>query len=90
MLKTNQVSKKHSVSPNHVLQPAAVKAHQHKVLELRVHWDRLVVLRSTTHIYAVLSLAVGDDACEQCGFENYIHREIVIKSKTGIKLNLSV
>jgi len=53
------------VRADHVLESAAVEAHEHKVLKLGVHRDRLVVLGRAAHIDAVLRLAVGDDACEQ-------------------------
>jgi hypothetical protein len=39
-----------------------VEEHQHKVLELAVHGDGLVLLRRAAHIDAVLRLTLGDDA----------------------------
>ena len=45
-----------------MLDPAAVEAHEDKVLELRVHGNALILLRSAAHVNAVLRLAFGDDA----------------------------
>ena len=50
------------VSPYDVLNSAAVETHEHKVLELRVHRDRLVLLSCPAHVDAILRLAFRDDA----------------------------
>jgi len=50
------------VHAHHVLEPTAVEAHEHEVLELRVHGYGLIVLRRTAHVDAVRRLAVRYDA----------------------------
>jgi hypothetical protein len=45
-----------------VLDAVGVKQHQGEVLKLAVHGDRLVLLRRTADVNAVLRLTLGDDA----------------------------
>jgi len=50
------------VRADDVLDPMRVEEHQHKVLELAVHGERLILLGRAAHVDAVLRLALGDDA----------------------------
>ena len=47
-----------------VLDAVRVEQHEGEVLELAVHRDRLVLLRRTTDVNAVLRLTLGNDAWE--------------------------
>ena len=49
-------------SPDHMLDPAAVEAHEDEVLELGMHRNALILLGSTAHVDAILRLTLGDDA----------------------------